>query len=82
MAGSGTSHGEGGGKQRCGGTRCRQAPRGQQGPGCRLRVATGEANNAGYDNRRRHVAWGAERAADAGKWMGVGDVQVDRDPCQ
>ena len=65
MMGSGAAHKKGGGAQGRGGTCDRKTPNRRQGPGCRLRVATGGGgeDDAGYDGRFRHAARGTERAA-------------------
>ena len=66
MTGSRAEHREGGGTQRRGGNLGRLTTRGQQGPGCRLRAATGGANDERHDDRRRHAEWGINRLAEAG----------------
>ena len=40
------------------------------------------ANDTGYDKRRRHAAWGAERAVEADRMGECGQSQVDNVLCQ
>ena len=75
-----TQGGRGGDTRETEGPTTGATPRGQQGPGRRLRAAKGGQTGVGRGGRSRHAACGAETSGEGWWVVGVGEVQVDDVP--